>query len=237
MRYRRGGGAAPATCPLRAGTGHSPAGSPHHYLPPSLFPKKHFISRHVTVAIANAHALQVPAPTATRRCLGPGTDPKGHLGCTAEKFRAWSGHPANPGWELPNKGTWWCPIHQQRPGWRKHHSSPTSPLQLPPRTSQEREAPRDGTFSGQHLSRLWTDRGIPTPQKVPGWLVPPHPSSTLGQGSAVLSSPPSSSPMDGRRDTKAGKHIFSPCKQPKTAHFPCFQPLRARTTPAADLTC
>lgn len=79
---------------------------------PSLPPKKHFISRHVTVAIANAHALQVSAPTTTRRCLGsaaaaPGLAPTPKN--TSDKQLRRSGHglaaPQIPrGWKLPNQG-------------------------------------------------------------------------------------------------------------------------------------
>lgn len=112
---RGGWGAAPAVCPLQAGAGHGPAGSPHHYLP-SLPPKKHFISRHVTVAIANAHALQVSAPTTTRRCLGsaaaaPSLAPTPNN--TLDKQLRRSGHgPATQqiprGWKLPKSGVVGC---------------------------------------------------------------------------------------------------------------------------------
>lgn len=114
-RYRGGGGgggAASAACLLQAGAGHGPAGSPHHYLP-SLPPKKHFISHHVMVAIANAHALQVPAPTATRRCLGSATAAPGTLPtraptpnntsdvCLRSSEHGLAAWQITRGWELP----------------------------------------------------------------------------------------------------------------------------------------
>lgn len=130
-RYRREGVAAPATCPLQAGTGMALPLTPSlPALPPFLPPKKHFISLHVMVAIANAHALQEPAPTTTRRCLG--TNLRLHLGHTDEELRAWSGHPANLlGMGAPKiKAIWLYHIHQQ---WMQHRGSPASPLQLPSR--------------------------------------------------------------------------------------------------------
>lgn len=97
-------------------------------LPPSLRPKKHFIRRHVTVATANAHTLQVPAPTTTQvPGLGrprlqhapdapdPGTDPKHRLGCWWQKNPRIKAPPPNP-------------IYQQWCRQRGHSVQPHQPL-------------------------------------------------------------------------------------------------------------
>lgn len=110
MRYRAGGGGPllpRARCRLVRGM--APPAHPIITFPPSLPPKKHFISRHVTVAIANAHALQVSAPTTTRRCLGsaaaaPGLAPTPNN--TLDKQLRRSGHGLATrqiprGWKLP----------------------------------------------------------------------------------------------------------------------------------------
>lgn len=105
---RRGG----RSCRLprcRLVRGMAPPAHPIITFPPSLPPKKHFINRHVMVAIANAHALQVSAPTTTRRCLGsaaaaPGLAPTPNK--TLDKQLRRSGHDLAArqiprGWELP----------------------------------------------------------------------------------------------------------------------------------------